>query len=56
MPMYLYACPNCGWLRSDIRCIDQRHIAPTCDKCKEPMKLQITPVRGYVKNPAVPRS
>ena len=52
--MYLYACSACGRLREDIRCIAQRADGPTCD-CGKQMDLQMTPVTGIVKNPAVPK-
>lgn len=55
MPLYSYVCPSCGWGRTDIRTIEQRHEAPTCDRCRSVMKLVLDAVRGIVKNPAVPR-
>jgi hypothetical protein len=39
-----------------MRTIAEREDGPSCDRCRQQMKLQISPVRGVVKNPAVPRS
>lgn len=55
MPLYSYLC-RCGFQREDIRCVAERHDAPQCDRCKSLMTLQVDPVRGFVRNPAVPRS
>ena len=57
MPLYVYSCPRCQQMRSDIRCIDQRHDGPLCDVCipVTKMELVIGATPGIVKNPAVPR-
>lgn len=57
MPLYVYKCETCGRLKEDIRLIEERHDGPKCEHCVLPkMVLQISPVRGFVKNPAVARS
>lgn len=55
MPLYEYECPRCASQRSDVRTVEQRHDGPKCDFCSTPMALVVSPVRGVVKNPAVPR-
>lgn len=56
MPYYSYQCNGCGALKGDVRSIEQRHDGPTCHICKTPnMRLVIDPVRGIVKDPAVPK-
>lgn len=55
MPLYVYKCERCDSQRSDIRTIAERNIGPSCDHCGLTMKLQVSAVPGFVKNPAVPR-
>lgn len=62
MPLYTYKCSVCGYERTDLRTIDERGEGPFCygdvtNQDHEPtmMDLQITPVAGFVKNPAVRR-
>lgn len=58
MPIYQYECQKwaCGTQYEAMKCIEQRQYAPRCPKCKGLTgKLVITPVRGIVKNPAVPK-
>lgn len=56
MPYYSYQCAKCQALKGDVRCIDQRHEGPTCHVCNTPgMKLVLDPVRGIVRDPAVPK-
>lgn len=55
MPLYGYTCERCRATREEMRTIAEREDAPTCDRCRKPMKLVISPVTGIVKNPAVPR-
>lgn len=55
MPLYAYHCLPCVLAVLEMRTMDERHDAPVCFNCKQPMKLIITPVAGIVKNPAVPR-
>ena len=58
MPIYEYRCPSCGQVQEAIRCIANRHDAPLCfehSKAAVEMKLVISPVRGTVVDPAVPR-
>lgn len=52
MPLYQYECPKCKAQRQDIRCIAQRLDVPDCLHCKTPMELILSPVKGFVKNPA----
>lgn len=55
--MYSYECkrPGCPGQASDMRKVDDRHVAPICT-CGSPMRLVMAPVNGIVKNPAAPRS
>lgn len=55
MPLYEYFCAACDKWRVDMRTIAERQDGPTCDRCRKPMSLVISPVVGIVKNPAVPR-
>lgn len=57
MPLYDYFCPKCGAGKQDIRTIEERHDAPACPRldCHTTMQLRISPVPGFVKDPAVPR-
>lgn len=55
MPLYSYRCKACGWQREDMRKVDERHDGPQCDRCRQLMRLEIDPVAGVVKNPAVPK-
>lgn len=55
MPAYIYTCPTCDAQRWDMRTVAERHDGPTCDRCREPMKLLIGPTPGVVRDPAVPR-
>jgi putative FmdB family regulatory protein len=55
MPLYDYHCDGCDRGKQEMRLMAEREDAPTCDQCGEQMKLQISAVRGVVKNPAVPR-
>lgn len=55
MPLYSYHCKPCDASRLDVRKIDERHNGPKCDRCRRKMVLQVSPVSGVVKNPAVPR-
>lgn len=52
MPLYEYKCVPCQKVREDMRTIDNRLKGPTCYICGDPMKLIISAVRGFVKNPA----
>lgn len=56
MPLYSYKCPLCGWHKEDMRRIEERHDGPHCWHDGTQMELQLDPVRGSVKNPAVPRA
>jgi putative FmdB family regulatory protein len=55
MPLYQYLCPKCHRQTEDIRCVADRQDAPRCYFCGGPTLLQISPVPGHVKDPAVPR-
>lgn len=55
-PLYDYTCEGCSRSKQEMRLIAEREEAPDCDHCKSPMKLEVSPVRGFVKNPAVARS
>lgn len=55
MPAYHYVCQKCDTSRVDMRCIAERHDGPDCDRCHIKMTLVVSPVRGIVKNPAVPK-
>lgn len=56
MPLYSYKCPKpkCLGTHAELRTIEERHDGPLCH-CGTKMELQIDPVRGIVKNPAVPQ-
>lgn len=56
MPLYSYECPraDCFGTQTELRKVEQRHDAPQC-YCGEPMVLKVDPVKGFVKNPAVPK-
>lgn len=57
MPLYAYKCPRCGAEKQDIRRVDERTRGPMCTRlyCRTEMQLQVSPVAGFVKDPAVPR-
>jgi hypothetical protein len=53
VPLYEYSCEKDGWTVDWHNYVDQRHThAPVCNTCNEQMKLQISPVRGFVRFPA----
>lgn len=56
MPLYEYECVTCDTRREDMRTVAERGLGPTCDRCRKPMSLVVSPVAGVVKNPAVPRA
>lgn len=55
MPYYTYQCRTCSNLMSDVRTIPERHDSPQCYKCRGSTQLVLDPVRGIVKDPAVPK-
>lgn len=55
MPLYSYTCADCDRTRQEMRLIADREDVLPCESCGQPMKLEISPVAGIVKNPAVPR-
>ena len=55
MPLYQYDCLNCGRVTEGMRLIEERRITPECYFCGAPTEMVIPPVRGIVKNPAVPK-
>lgn len=55
MPFYGYRCSDCDCTKLEMRTIAERNETPDCDRCKQPMDLEIAPVSGIVKNPAVAR-
>lgn len=57
MPIYEYICGGCGSVQEEIRCIADRDKGPKCEtcKCSVPMHPRLSPTRGNVKNPAVPK-
>ena len=58
MPIYEYRCPRCGQIQEAIRCIADRYDAPLCfehPKAAVEMQFVVSPVRGIVVDPAVPR-
>lgn len=55
MPLYVYKCDVCKAEAQDVRTIAERHDGPRCHRCGAVMVLQVSPVAGIVKNPAVPR-
>lgn len=57
-PIYQYECDSCGVDFTEIRCIADRNkrvLCPASDCGRGSGKLVTAPVRGIVKNPAVPR-
>lgn len=55
MPLYEYACISCRRKKTVMNSVeDRRRNAPTC-QCGSWMRIQISPVAGRVKNPAVPK-
>lgn len=56
MPIYSYQCKKCGTERTNIRLMSEREDGPDCDRCRQQMKLILSPTPGYVKNPAVARA
>jgi len=56
MPLYQYKCPKCGWLREDMRKVEERADGPVCDRHPDTkMHLNITAAAVVIKDPAVPR-
>ena len=56
MPLYDYKCGICEHsLQAAMRRIDERYIGPKCYRCGLNMHLIVSPVRGKVKDPAVPK-
>lgn len=54
--IYVYVCPACGMAEEQIRKVAERNIRrPHCFICDRSMALDIQPVAGVVKNPAVPK-
>jgi putative FmdB family regulatory protein len=56
MPVYEYECRRCKSSSSELRSIADRLVAPNCPKCGKAMRFTLSPTRGVVRNPAVPRS
>ena len=56
MILYEYACPKCQFECAAARSMAKREDGPWCNRCQKQMKLQISAVRGIVKNPAAGRS
>lgn len=56
MPIYTFAC-KCGNTVDVIRCIADRNKPSYCALCPDGprMKKVLSPTRGVVKNPAVPK-
>ena len=52
MPAYVYHCQKCDWERSEVRKMSEREPTPACHGCGREMKQILSPVAGYVKNPA----
>ena len=57
MPLYEYYCALCNRYEMEMRLIVEREQKPLpkCGQCGDETKPVISPVRGVVKNPAVPR-
>lgn len=55
MPIYLFLCTKCGNDEERILCVAERDKDQVCTKCDYSMLRLQTPVRGIVKNPAVPK-
>ncbi len=58
MPLYSYVCDDCNASKLEMRLMDEREQKPlpTCDRCKQEMKFEISgPVFANVKNPAAGR-
>jgi putative FmdB family regulatory protein len=57
MPLYTFQCPNCGAQREEMRTVEERGKGERCYRsCQATMRLVVTPVAGYVKDPAAPKS
>lgn len=56
MPLYEYICVPCNRYDVQMRLVAERHDGPECFGCKQKMDLILSPTRGVVKSPAVPRS
>ena len=57
-PFYVYRCPKCGREQTEMRPMaDRNHRRPKCDNgdIEIEMELTLTPVPGFVQNPAVPK-
>lgn len=54
MRFYQYACRG-GHTQEEFRATEDRNYPVKCKQCKRQMTLQITPVAGIVRAPAVPR-
>jgi hypothetical protein len=54
MRFYQYKC-DMGHVREEYRATEDRHAPVKCEKCGSEMALQVFPVAGIVRSPAVPR-
>lgn len=53
MPLYEYECDKCRTYQTGMRRIEERETEnPWCFRCQQRMKLIISAVTGFVKNPA----
>jgi len=55
MPLYQYKCQWCDRITEGMRTVQERGFTPECYFCGKATTLIVSPVRGIVKNPAVPR-
>lgn len=53
--IYVYVCSKCKDRCEESRRVDLRSIGPKCQDCNVEMELEIQPVNGVVRNPAVPK-
>lgn len=54
MPLYEYYCLLCDNTRVEMRLMIERDLKPlpACERCKKEMQAAMSPVAGYVRNPA----
>lgn len=53
-PIYQYQCKGCAFEFEELRPMEKRE-KTRCPECSKTARQVLTPVYGFVKNPAVPR-